>query len=222
VTFFKNRVVFRAIGIFWSMVFMGASVQAADLTLVSGLFQRTSPKIEGKNTGSKTVFGLGGRYSDELSTDMAWLVATDVSLRSYSSGNGLPTPDNSVSLALQGGVRYYFKPFAEAIVPYVTGTASVASTKTADWEKNGYTQVTASGLYYGANAGIRAGLGDALFVELELPFFESPLFSVSETETVTKEADGTKSKKEETTSTALYAQSSAPITSIRLGIGLKL
>ncbi len=201
---------------------VSTSALAADVTLLSGFYQRSSPKIEGKNTGSTSTISLGGRYTDDLTTDMAWIGGAEIALRSYSGSGGTPTPDNSVGMVLRGGARHYFKPFADAIVPYVSGIASLVNTKTAVWVTDGYNQTTTSGLYYGGNAGIRTGLGGDFFVEVEIPLFESPLFAVTETESVRKVGNDTVTTKQESTDTALFVDTSAPITEIRLGLGMKL
>lgn len=197
-------------------------LHAADVTLLSGFYQRTSPKIEGKSTGSTSTISLGGRYSDDLTTEMAWIGGAEIALRSYSGSGGIPTPDNSVGMVIRGGARHYFKPFADAIVPYVSGIASLVNTKTAEWATDGYNQTTTSGLYYGGNAGIRSGLGGEFFVEVEIPLFESPLFAVTETEAVRKVGNDTVTTKQESTDTALFVNTAAPLTAIRLGLGMKL
>ena len=199
-----------------------SNVFAADLTMTSGFYQKFNTKIEGKSKGSTSLVSVGGRYSDDLNSDMSWLGEGAVKMRSYAASGGVPSPDDSVGILISGGARYYFKPFSEAVVPYVSGIATIKSDKDATWTTTGYRQTTTSGLYYSANAGIRAGLGGNFFVELELPFFESPLFAVKKTETVEQTGQATSSTKEEETETALYVSSVAKITDARLGIGMKL
>jgi hypothetical protein len=195
---------------------------AADVTLVSGFYQKENEKIDGKTKGSISTVSLGGRFSDDLNTDTAWIGQGNLNLRSYTASGGTPTPDNSVGMTVGGGARFYFKPIATAVVPYVDGIATLRSDKSARWNDLGYTQVTKSGLYYGANAGIRAGLGENFFVELELPFFESPLFAVTKTETVEQVGDAKTTSTEENTETALYVRSSANLMDARLGVGMRL
>jgi hypothetical protein len=204
------------------LILTSAAAEAADVTLLSGFYRRSSPKIDGKSTGSTSEISVGGRYTDELTTETAWLGGAEIAIRNYSASRDLPSPDNSVGMVIRGGARYYFKPFAEAIVPYLSGIASIVNTKSATWVTDGYNQTTISGLYYGGNAGIRSGLGGNFFVELEIPLFESPLFSATEVERVRKVGTETVTSKEESTDTALYATTVAPITEIRLGLGMKL
>ncbi len=207
----------------FAVLALGASSSmAADLTLLSGFYRRSSPKIEGKNTGSTSIINLGGRYTDDLTSETAWIGGAEIDLRSYSGSGGVPAPDNSVGITISGGARYYFKPFAESVVPYVSGIARIVNTKEAEWVQGGYNQTTTSGLYYGGNAGIRSGLGGNFFVELEIPLFDSPLFSATETERVREVAGVTTTSKEESTDTALYVSSVANITKVRIGLGMKL
>ncbi len=195
---------------------------AADITLVSGFYQKSSDKIDGKTKGSTSVFGAGGRFSDDLNTDMAWIGQADLKMKSYTASAGIPSPDNGLGMEVGGGVRNYFKPFATAIVPYVSGIVVISTNGDVLWTKEGYIQTSTSGLYYGANAGIRAGLGGDFFIELELPLFTSPLFAVTKAETVKQVGDSTTTTKEESTDTALYVSSTGHLTDARLGIGMKL
>lgn len=198
------------------------TASAADVTLISGFYQKSSEKINGSTKGSTSLISLGGRFADDLNTDTAWLAEGSLKLRSYAASAGNPTPDNSMGVTIGGGARYYFKPWVTAVVPYVSGIVKITSDKSANWTDTGYRQTTTSGLYYGANAGIRAGLGDNFFVELELPFFDSPLFAVTKTETVTQNGGATTSSKEENTETALYISSVAKLTEAKVGLGMLL
>jgi len=108
-------------------------------------------------------------------------------------------------------------------VPYATGIVTLKSEKELEWLSDGYLQTTKSGLYYGANAGIRAGLGSSFFVELEFDFFESPLFAVTKAETVkSKDGGGTNTQKNETTEMSLFAKSSVKFDQAKIGIGMLL
>ena len=201
---------------------IAGQAMAADITLVSGFYKKSNEKINGNSKGSVSTISLGGRYQDDLSSETAWIGQGAVNLKSYTGSSGTLAPDNSVGILIGGGIRYYFKPFATSVVPYVSGVANLQNDKSAKWTDTGYVQTTESGLYYGANAGIRAGLGDNFFVELELPFFSSPLFAVTKTETVTQTGNTSTSSKNETTETALYASSSGQLNDVRLGVGMKL
>ena len=207
-----------------AVAFLGISsgLHAADVTLVSGFYQKSSEKIDGKTKGSTSVFGAGGRFSDDMNTEMAWIGQGDLKMKSYTASAGIPSPDNALGMEIGGGVRYYFMPFATAVVPYVSGIASVLSHKDVEWTTDGYVQTSTSGLKYGANAGIRAGLGGDVFIELEIPVFTSPLFAVTKVETVEQVGDQTTTTKEESTDTALYVSSVGRITDATLGIGMKL
>jgi hypothetical protein len=204
------------------LAFSANAAYAADVTMVSGFYKKSNVKIEGKTKGYSSTVSFGGRYQDDLSTDTAWIGQTSVKMRSYTGSNGNLAPDNSVSILVGGGIRYYFQPFTTAVVPYVSGIVNLQNEKNAKWTATGYTETTESGLYYGANAGIRAGLGEKFFVELEMPFFFSPLFGVTSTETVTQTGDTSTRTKDESTDTSLFASSSGSINDVRLGVGMKL
>ncbi len=201
---------------------VASDAQAADVTMVSGFYQKENQKIDGKTKGSISKISLGGRFSDDLNTNTAWIGEGDLNMRSYTASGGVPTPDNSVGLTVGGGVRYYFKPIATAVVPYAAAMAWIKNDKEASYTDTGYTQTSTSGVFYGANAGIRAGLGDNFFVELELPFFQSPLFSVTKTEKVDQIGGSKSTATDENTETALFVQSSARLMDARLGVGMRL
>jgi hypothetical protein len=195
---------------------------AADVTFLSGIYQKSSDKVDGSSRGSTSTLSLGGRFSDDLTTETAWVAEGDLRLISYSAAAGSPSPDNAMGLKLGGGSRYYFKPIVEAVVPYATAIVTIKSEKALQWLANGYSETTKSGLYYGANAGLRAGLGNNFFVELEFDFFESPLFAVTKVETVTSAAGVNSTAKNETTESAIFAKSSVKFDEAKIGIGMLL
>jgi hypothetical protein len=202
--------------------FVSQNTFAADVTFLSGVYQKSSDKVDGSSRGSTSTLSFGGRFSDDLTTETAWIAEGDLRLISYSAAAGSPTPDNALGLKLGGGSRYYFKPIVEAVVPYATGVVTLKSEKQLQWLSNGYSETTKSGLYYGANAGIRAGLGNDFFVELEFEFFESPLFAVTKVETVTSVDGANQTKKNETTESAIFAKSSVNFDEAKIGIGMLL
>lgn len=195
---------------------------AADVTFLSGIYQKSSDKVDGSSRGSTSTLSLGGRFSDDLTTETAWVAEGDLRLISYSAAAGSPSPDNAMGLKLGGGSRYYFKPIVEAVVPYATAIVTLKSEKALQWLSTGYSETTKSGLYYGANAGIRAGLGNNFFVELEFDFFESPLFAVTKVETVTSAGGINSTAKNETTESAIFAKSSVKFDEAKIGIGMLL
>lgn len=195
---------------------------AADVTFLSGIYQKSSDKVDGSSRGSTSTLSLGGRFSDDLTTETAWVAEGDLRLISYSAAAGSPSPDNAMGLKLGGGSRYYFKPIVEAVVPYATAIVTLKSEKALQWLSTGYSETTKSGLYYGANAGIRAGLGNNFFVELEFDFFESPLFAVTKVETVTSAGGVNSTAKNETTESAIFAKSSVKFDEAKIGIGMLL
>jgi len=223
-TWFLNRSCL--LGFFAFSFLLGGALStpavAADVTFLSGIYQKSSDKVDGSSRGSTSTLSLGGRFSDDLTTETAWVAEGDLRLISYSAAAGSPSPDNAMGLKLGGGSRYYFKPIVEAVVPYATAIVTLKSEKALQWLANGYSETTKSGLYYGANAGIRAGLGNNFFVELEFDFFESPLFAVTKVETVTSAGGLNSTAKNETTESAIFAKSSVKFDEAKIGIGMLL
>ncbi len=195
---------------------------AADVTLVSGFYEKASDKIASQSVGSKSTVSLGGRFSDDLTESVAWIGEAQLKMRSYSAASGRVTPDNGLGLTVGGGARNYFKPFVAGVVPYVSGVARILSDKSSDWTSSGYVQTTVTGLLYGATVGIRMGLGGAFFIDLDFPLFESPFFATTKTETFVQAGTLVTSSSEETTETSIYVDSSAKLSSARIGVGMNL
>ncbi len=196
---------------------------AADISLVSGLYKNESSKSEGKSTGSTSHFGLKGRFHDDLSENMAWYGIGGLSMTSYSAADGRKSPDNFVGIDIGGGIRHYFKAFAAGVVPFASGGARISNDKEVEYTSTGYIDTTTNGLRYEAAVGIRAGLDENFFAELELPLFDNALFGVRKKVTVV-DAVGTTSaseSKEETTYSELWVDSTASIVAARVALGYK-
>jgi hypothetical protein len=196
-----------------------SSGRAADISLVNGFFYKTADKVDGKNAGSTSLFGLGARYHEDMGGDLGWYGRGDLAMRSYSAADGRKAPGSSTSILIGGGVRNYFKPFAAGVVPFVGAGGDVRSQKSAEFSGSGFKETESSGLYYEGNAGIRAGLDSDFFVEVEVPLFVSPLFASTKEVSFT-DLTGTEVK-EETSSSSLWVDSSAPISQVRFGLGYK-
>lgn len=212
-------------GLLRPMILAGAifstSAFAAEVSLVSGLYKKTADKAEGKNNGSTSTFGLGGRFHDDLGGSLAYFASAGLFANSYTAPDGRSSPSNAVNLSIGGGVRNYFKPFGTAVVPFGAVSADIRNQKAVDWKTGGYTETTTNGIHYGASLGIRAGLDTNFFVELELPLFDSALFDVAKTVNV-DESTGTKVEtKSERTTNELWASTSQGINSAVIAIGYK-
>ena len=213
----------RNILLMLTSIMFGSVAHAADISFVSGLYEKKSTKIDGKNAGSSTTMSLGGRFHQDLDTTLAWFAQTQIDLNTYTSSNNAPAPDNSANLAAGGGVRYYFKPFAPAVVPYAAGLVEFKNNKTADWTtQTSYTEKTSTGIFYGGDIGIRAGLGANFFAELELPLFKSALFAVNKSKTVTETNNARTTSETEDTYNEAYIDTVSPILSATLAVGMKL
>ena len=211
----------RVSGLFLTAALVSSAASAAEVSLVSGLYKKSSTKADGKNAGSTSTIGASGRYHDDLGGSMAWYGSAGLLLNSYTAPDGRSSPDNGVSLSVGGGVRHYFKPFGTAVVPFGAMGADIRNTKKVEWTTGGYNETTTNGLYYTGIVGLRAGLDSNFFVELELPLFDSSLFSVAKTDQV-DESTGTKvSKKTEVTTTELWVDTQSAVTKTMFSIGYK-
>jgi hypothetical protein len=194
---------------------------ADDISLVRGFYKKDSQKIEGTSVASETQFELGARFHQDIGEGFAWYALGVLGNRSYTGAAGRKAPDNAVTIQAGGGVRYYFSPFTQGLVPYVSGGGDVRSLKTARFSTSGYESDHLSGLFYEGALGLRVGLDSQFYVEAELPFADSPLFAVNKRVTY-REAEGTNpasKSEEEQTLNALWVDTTANIGSIRFAIG---
>ncbi len=198
--------------------FTANSAFATEATLGTLLFSSQKSKSDGVDSGSKSAFGVTGRYHDTLSQTMSWFATGGIGINSYSSGNSGKAPDNSVDLLLGGGVRYYFSPLSQSAVPFGFAGGSYKSASQSEFNKVGYTEKTVNGLFHSAGLGFRMALDDSLFFELESTFYESPLLAIEKTIT----ASGTTETKDEKTTMQLFAQTFGPFNNVFLSLGMKL
>lgn len=211
----------RFSGLVLAAVLVSGSALAAEVSLVSGLYKKSSTKTDGKNAGSTSTFGAAGRYHDDLGGSLAWYGAAGLLLNSYTAADGRSSPDNGVSLSVGGGVRHYFKPFGTSVVPFGAIGGDIRNSKKVEWTTVGYNETTTNGLYYTGIVGLRAGLDSNFFIELELPLFDSSLFSVAKTVQV-DESSGTKvEKKTDVTTTELWVDTQSAINKTMFSIGYK-
>jgi hypothetical protein len=200
------------------LCFASGSAFATEATLGTLLFSTQKTKADGVDSGTKSSFGATGRYHDTLSQTMSWFATGGLGINSYSSGKSGKAPDNSVDLVLGGGVRYYFSPFSQSAVPFAFAGGSFKSDSEATFNAAGYTETAVSGLFHSSGLGLRMALDDTLFFELESAFYESPLFAIEKTTTVTS---ATETKNEKTTM-QLFAQTFGPFNNVFLSLGMKL
>ncbi|MEY4631684.1 MAG: hypothetical protein RIQ81_1804 [Pseudomonadota bacterium] len=194
------------------------SLFAAELTVGSLAFSSQKIKADKTDAGSKSVFGVNGRYHDTLSQTMSWYAIGGIKANSYSSGASGLAPDNSMGIIVGGGARYYFSPFSPSAVPFgfIGGSFNVDSDATFDG--NGYTETTKNGIYHSAGLGLRMALDEMLFFELESAFYETPLYAVEKTTSVTAAGES----KSERTTMQLFAQTFGPFNNVFLSLGVRL
>lgn len=208
----------HAIAAIWILGIPGTRAFATEATLGTLLFSSQKTKTDGVDAGTKSSFGVTGRYHDILSQTMSWFATGGIGVNSYSSGASGKAPDNSVDLVLGGGVRYYFSPFSQSAVPFGFVGASYKSDSESTFTSTGYTETVTSGLFHSAGLGLRMALDDMLFFELESGFYESPLFAIEKTTTVA----GPLETKNEKTTMQLFAQTFGPFNNVFLSLGTKL
>ena len=194
------------------------SIYAMEISLVHGLYKQSKVK----DGLSKSDITLGGRYSEQFAEHMYWFGQADLSIKTYSGGS--PTPSNSNNLSLAGGARYYLDRFSDRIAPFATGIVSYKNTTDASQQFGGIQEVSLSGLYYGADVGMRFSLSTDFFLDLSTPVFESALFANEKT--TTKTLDTTTGlvteAKQERTLIELYVNTQGAFASLVIALGIRM
>lgn len=196
--------------------------QAAEVSLVSGLYRTESNESGGVDAGKKTTIDAGGRWSDQLDSQMFWFGQGMLTMRSYDKGDLAEAPSSSTSLSLGGGVRYYFTKLSESISPFAYGIGQYKSEE--DGELGTGVEHETNGLFYGASFGIRLSLGTDFFVDLETPLFESALFATTKTTTPTTSGTPptTTNVESESKKTELYVNTTGALSSVVIAMGMRL
>lgn len=188
------------------LLFAGTA-HAGEISVVSGLYK--NKKIKGGWGESHMEVGM--RYAEPLDDTIHWFGQGNITLRSYS---GTGAPDDSTSLDLLGGVRFYFPAFSVAVTPFISTYGGYK----AESYMRGANQVEESGLFYYGSAGFRFNIDRSFFIDTEAELFESALFA---TETEDVPASGTTPASEnKTTRTEIYVSTQAPVT-LKVGVGLR-
>lgn len=202
-----------------------SQLMAAEVSLISGLYKKEDTEVAGRDAGGKSSINVGGRYSDKLDGHMYWWGQGDLTLRSFDAASGGVAPSDSTSLALGGGVRYYFAKLTENTSTFIDGGGFYRNTKDASiTSATSYTENEESGLYYGASLGFRINANKDWFFDFMAPLFDSALFATETKNDVTVDQQ-TNTKTETETKTEkmeLWASSFSGWNSIVVGIGAKL
>jgi hypothetical protein len=196
---------------------------AAELSFVSGLYKSEKNKVEGSNAGSESTIEAGARVGDALDQHVAWFGQGLLSLKSYSAGSGGKSPDDTTSIALGGGLKYYFPALAEHLTPFAYGMASYENNQDSEYNSSGgFSETDTNGIFYGAAVGLRFGLDNDFFVDLETTLFDSALFATEKTTTTTYDAAGKATKSDsEKTRTELYADTTGAFQEMKVALGMK-
>jgi len=209
--------------------FVGGAAFGADVSMVSGLYRSEEWKAGGRDAGGKSEIAFAGRYHDDLSTHVGWFAMAGLNFKSYDAADGGTAPDNSTGIGLGGGMRLYFSPFGHSAVPYVAGSARYMNDKDTsyDGDAGGFREETTSGLFYSGAVGLRIGLNEDFFMELESQFFDSALYATVKTERTSTTTTGgtptTTKTDEETTRTELFADTGGAVLGrATFALGMKL
>ncbi len=205
-------------------LFMASAAQAAEVSVISGLYKSEDNKVAGNDAGGKSEISAGGRYSDQLDPKMFWFGQGLLTMRSYDAPSGGEAPSDSTSLSLGGGVRYYFTKLGESVSPFAYALGEYRSNKEASQTGSSFTENEENGLYYGGFFGIRLSLDANFFVDFETPLFDSALFATETSETTTTDATTGKptTSKDEKKKTELYVASTGALNSMRVALGMRL
>lgn len=191
------------------------TLQAIEVGLVSGFYQQEKQKLDGKDNGGKTTISLGARVADAYEGPYSWFVEPRLTMRSFDAPDGGKAASDSTSLALAGGMRWYFPEFSDSWTPFISGMGAIVNEKDA----NSTMETETSGLYYGASGGFRINFHKQLFFDIECAFFESALFATVKSDPID---DTGSEKKSESTETELFVNSRSSLSKTTFGIGMKL
>lgn len=202
-----------------------APAMASEVSLLSGVYQASSTETNNDNKVGDTTLEFGGRFSTEPVNKSCWLIEGLLSTTKHEAPKGSPDPDDDNSFAVGGGWRFFFANMSEKVRPLFQARAGLKN------ESNSETTVTTAGmttttntvkhektsLYYAADGGFRFDVSPEYFYEIEVPFFESSIYSV-EKETSGEGASKTDKK---TRGMDLYVKTYSPLTSARFSVGMK-
>lgn len=180
---------------------------ANEISLMQGLYK--SAKV--KNGGGSSEITIGARYGLNEQNKTAYFGEGLITSRSYS---GTGAPSGSTSMEIGGGMYYFLPKIGDRFIPYLTAKASFKNNKTIDATFT--TETTESGLFYGADFGIRFRANDRYFINFETEMFESALSASTKNKNLATNAET------ETTRTELYADSTGFMRDMILGFGLML
>jgi hypothetical protein len=202
------------------LVALSAQAKAAEISLLSGVYQNEESKLNGDDDGGKSTISLGGRFGDQLDARILWFGRGELVLRSHDAPKGGKAPSSSTSLAVGGGLRYYFDPFSQSVAPYIEGEGSFQSIKDGKGGSAQVTETETNGLFYAAAAGVRVGLDSTFFFDFQAELFESALFATVKSETTTIATNQT--TKSETSRTELFGKTFGNFSDIVIGVGMML
>lgn len=205
------------------------SASAADVSLVSGVYQASSTETNNDNKVGDTTLEVGGRYTTDPApgAKTVWMMEGLLKTTKHEAPKGSPDPDDDNSFAVGAGIRNYFPNMSEKVRPLIQGRFGLknetASETTVTEGAAGATTVSTTkkektSLYYAADAGFRFDVAPEYFFEIEVPLFESSLYSVEKEST----GEGAAKVEKKTRGLDLYVDTYNPLTSARFSVGMKL
>lgn len=202
-----------------TMGLLSTLAQAADLSLVSGLYQTSESKSNGNKGISASSIEAGGRFGSMVDGKLGWFAQALLALRSYDAPSGQQAPSDSTSLRAGGGVRVIGKRWNETAIPFIWGLGEFRSEKVANQTFNIYdgTETETNGLYYSGGVGLRLSIDQTFFVDLEGALFDSALFATSKRTSTDPNNSGTEQSTKE-----LYFKTYSPLANVVVSLGVKL
>lgn len=214
-----------------SVALIGASLLsstplvAAEISLLSGVFQTAETERNNDNKTGKTTLEVGGRFATDTVDRYNWMIEGLLRTTKYDAPKGSADPDDDNEFSIGIGRRHYFLNMSESIRPLFqmrVGLNNESSTKTSTTTTGTTTTFTtvekeSTSLYYAADAGFRFDVSPAFFYEIEVPIFQSSLYGVEKESS----GEGTSKVENKTSTTDLYVRTYNPLTTARFSVGMR-
>ena len=192
-----------------------AYAQVAEVSAASGGLQNKSEKFNSSGKGSEFQVSIGTRYAELMDDDTQWLLDLGLAIRNYSADSGFKSPGNSVSVSAGAGIRWFMADINNSLLPYLAVIGSYRTDRQGQVAAGSAIESEKNGLYYTGVFGMRIPLNPYVFVDFELDFFESALYSIEKN----TDAAGNKT---EVTRFELFGDTQANLTEFTVGLGAKI
>lgn len=197
------------------------SLIAAEISVLSGVFQSAETETNNDNKIGETTLEVGGRYATDTVERYNWMIEVLLRTTKHDAPKGSPDPDDDNSFAVGAGRRFYFQNMSESVRPLFQMRAGLNNSSSSQTTGSGTTISTAkkesTSLYYAADAGFRFDVSPDFFYEIEVPLFQSSLYGIDKQST----GEGATKVETKTRRTDLYVRTYSPLTSARFGVGMR-